>query len=141
MIRAFESSDMSKVLEIWLETSIRAHGFVEKEYWESRLDDMREKYIPGSETYVFCENGIVTAFFSLHGDSLAAIFVSPDAQGKGIGRQLMDKAKSLRHRLDLTVYRENERSVRFYRKCGFVPVEERIDKHTGHAELVMVYNP
>ena len=139
MIRAFESSDMNDVLNIWLEASIGAHGFVGKEFWELRVDDMRETYIPDSDTYVFSENGTVKGFFSLHADSLAAMFVSPDAQGKGIGQKLMNKAKSLRRKLNLTVYRDNEKSIQFYRKCGFNPVKERVDEHTGHIEILMEY--
>lgn len=140
MIRPVESSDMDDVLNIWLEASIKAHHFVEKEFWESHVDDMRETYIPNSDTYVFSENGIIKGFFSIHADSLAAMFVDPDAQGKGIGRQLMNKAKSLRKKLSLTVYRENEQGVRFYRKCGFRSVAERVDEHTGHIELLMEYD-
>jgi putative acetyltransferase len=131
---------MNDVLNIWLEASIGAHGFVEREFWESKIDDMRETYIPASDTYVFSENGTVKGFFSLHGDSLAAMFVSPDAQGKGIGQQLMNEAKSLRKKLNLTVYRENKKSIQFYRKCGFKEVKERVDEHTGHIEILMEYS-
>ncbi len=49
MIRAFKPSDMDDVLNIWLEASIGAHGFIGKEFWESRVDEMRETYIPDSE--------------------------------------------------------------------------------------------
>ena len=140
MIRAFESSDMNDVLKIWLEASIGAHSFVSKEFWELKVNDMREAYIPASDTYVFSENGTVKGFFSLHGDSLAAMFVSPVAQGKGIGRQLMNEAKSLRRRLNLAVYRENVKSIQFYRKCGFTAVKERADDHTGHIEILMEYS-
>lgn len=140
MIRAFESSDMNDVLNIWLEASIGAHGFVGKEFWELRVDDMRETYIPDSDTYVFSENGTVKGFFSLQTDTLAAMFVSPGDQGKGIGQQLMNKAKSLRRKLNLTVYRKNEKGIQFYRKCGFNPVMERVDQHTGHIEILMEYS-
>ena len=139
MIRDFESSDMEDVLDIWLKASIKTHNFVESKFWESKLDDMRETYIPSSDTYVFTDNGIIKGFLSLHGDTLAAIFVSPDFQGKGIGQQLMDKAKALREKLVLTVYRENAKGVQFYRKCGFEIVKERIDGHTGHIEILMQY--
>jgi putative acetyltransferase len=139
MIRDFALSDMNDVLDIWLKASIKAHNFVEGKFWESKLDDMRETYIPSSDTYVFTDNGIIKGFLSLHGDTLAAIFVSPDFQGKGIGRQLMDKAKALREKLVLTVYRENAKSVQFYMKCGFEIVKERIDEHTGHIEILMQF--
>ena len=130
---------MFDVLNIWLKASVRAHGFVAKEFWESRVEDMREIYIPASETYVFSENGAILGFFSLQADSLAAMFVSPDAQGRGIGQKLMNKAKSLRRKLNLSVYRENEKSIQFYRKCGFKTVEERVDEGTGHIEILMEY--
>ncbi|MCE5229534.1 N-acetyltransferase [bacterium] len=141
MIRRFMPSDMEQVLSIWLEASIKAHDFVAKEFWESKMSDMRNVYIPNSETYVFSDSGSIKGFLSLSGDVLAAIFVTPGSQGQGIGQQLMDKAKSLRNKLTLTVYRDNHKSVEFYKKNGFVVVRDEIDKHTGHAEILMAYEP
>jgi putative acetyltransferase len=140
MIRDFEASDMNDILNIWLEASIKAHSFVGKEFWESRIDDMREIYIPASDTYVFSDGMTVKGFFSLDKTTLAAMFVSPNAQGKGIGRRLMDKAKLLRRKLTLCVYRENPKSIQFYRKCGFTIIKERVCVHTGHIEILMEYN-
>lgn len=140
MIRAFELSDMNDVLNVWLEASIGAHAFTGKDFWESRVRDMRETYIPASDTYVFSENGTVKGFFSLNGNVLAGMFVSPNDQGKGIGQKLMKKATSLREKLYLAVYQENPRSIEFYRKCGFLIVEEKVDEHTGHMEILMEYS-
>lgn len=137
MIRAFEVSDMNDVLDIWLRASIEAHNFVGREFWKSKIEDMQETYIPASDTYVFIDSEVIKGFFSLHGDTLAAMFVSPDFQGNGIGQQLMNKAKSLRTKLNLTVYKENLRSVVFYRKCGFVIIKGKVDEHTGHVEILM----
>lgn len=130
---------MNAVLDIWLRASIKAHGFVPTAFWESKIDDMRKTYIPESDTYVFIEDEMIKGFFSLHGNTLAAMFVSPDFQGKGIGRQLMDKAKSLRTKLNLTVYQKNPRSIDFYQKSGFMVVREQVDEHTGHMEFLMEY--
>jgi len=141
MIRAFEPSDMEDVLELWLEASAGAHDFVGREFWESKVDDMRNRYLPAAETHVFVQGGRVRGFVSLQGDTLAALFVSPAFQGRGLGRRLMDRVKRLRDRLELTVYRENQRAVRFYRRCGFAVVGERTDPHTGHAEVLMEYGP
>ncbi len=46
MIRKFIESDMNQVINIWLEASIKAHDFVDGEFWESKVKDMREIYIP-----------------------------------------------------------------------------------------------
>jgi len=139
MIRKLKAEETNDVLDIWVKASIEAHSFVSREFWKSRMDVMRDTYIPASDTYVFEENGIIKGFFSLHNDTLAAMFVSPESQGRGIGRRLMDKAKSLRNSLELTVYKENPKSVDFYKKCGFNIIKEQIDEHTGHIEILMKY--
>lgn len=53
MIREYQEADLERVLEIWLSASIKAHSFIEAEFWESKVSDMREMYIPASETFVF----------------------------------------------------------------------------------------
>ncbi len=52
MIRKYNDSDTEAVLAIWLEASIKAHDFVEAEFWKSQLENMRKIYIPASDTYV-----------------------------------------------------------------------------------------
>lgn len=73
MIRSFKLSDMDSVLDIWLQASIKAHDFIGAEYWRSKVPDMRDIYIPASETYVFSSEGKIEGFFSLCGDTLAAV--------------------------------------------------------------------
>ena len=140
MIRKFKETDMDQIIKIWLEASIKSHNFISKEYWESKVSDMRKIYLPMGETYVFDEKGIIKGFVSLCGNTLAAIFVSPNTQGRGIGKQLMDKAKNVRQSLNLNVYKGNQKSVDFYRKCGFTIKKEQIDEHTGYPEFVMEFN-
>ena len=139
MIRDYQSSDIDQIIPIWLEASIKAHDFVKSEFWESKVRDMREVYIPASETYVYDQEGVVIGFISLGGETIAALFVTPSYQGAGIGSKLMAKAKELCAILNLTVYKENRKSVEFYIKCGFQIKQERLDQHTGQPELVMVF--
>ncbi len=140
IVRAFQSQDMEQVLDIWLEASIRAHDFMERGFWESKVSDMRNIYLPSGETHVYDEAGIIKGFITLCDDTLAAIFVSPRFHGKGIGKQLMAKAKNMRRKLNLSVYMENQKSVDFYQHCGFKIANNQIDQHTGHMELLMVFS-
>jgi len=140
MIREYRQADLDQILEIWLSASIKAHNFIAPEFWESKVNDMRDLYIPASETFIAESQGTMAGFYSLYGDNLAAIFVAPDLQGKGIGTALLDDAKKRRECLQLTVYKENVPSVKFYEKQGFVFVSEQMDEHTGHPELVMEYS-
>ncbi|HJO93115.1 MAG TPA: N-acetyltransferase [Victivallales bacterium] len=140
MIRKFKNDDIEQIIKIWLEASIKSHNFVPKEFWESKVTDMREIYLPMGITYVYTEKEIIKGFVSVCDNTLAAIFVSPKIQGKGIGMMLMNKAKELCPNLNLSVYKENQKSIDFYKKCGFSIVKEQVDEHTGHPELVMIYN-
>lgn len=137
MIRPYHPTDSDAVLDLWLRASILAHDFVPESFWREQLPAMRELYLPQAETLVLEEKGQVLGFASLHEQRLAALFVSPDAQGRGLGRRLLDDAKSRRDSLELGVYRANARAVAFYRAGGFVTVNETRDPHTSQPELTM----
>lgn len=126
-------------MNIWLQASVKAHDFVSREYWKSQLDKMRTVYIPASENYVYETDSKIIGFYSLHQDMLAAIFVSPEHQGRGVGTALLDHAKSKRTQLNLTVYKENQASYEFYLSQGFSVVREQSDEHTGHPEYSMIF--
>lgn len=130
---------MDQVITIWLETSIQAHDFISDEFWLSKVKDMRDIYLPSSETYVYIEQEKIRGFLSLHKNTLAALFVHPDSQRAGIGSQLMQSAKAARETLTVSVYKENFNSIMFYKKCGFRIEAEQVDTHTLHPELLMTF--
>lgn len=140
VIRRASPEDYPQLCTIWLEASIVTHDFVEPGFWGSKKADMRDIYLPGSETWVIEKNGIPVGFLSLVENVLAALFVDPFEQGRGLGSSLIGKAKELRPALELTVYRENLRAVSFYEKHGFSITEERRDSHTSHQEYVMKWS-
>ena len=138
MIREYRAADIDRILDIWLSASIKAHSFIDAAFWQANVGQMRDLYIPSSETFVFERGGDILGFYSLYKNNLAAIFVAPSSQGKGVGTLLLDDAKKRRESLQLTVYKENVPSVNFYVKQGFVSLGEQVDEPTGHIELVMV---
>ncbi|HBC3450883.1 TPA: N-acetyltransferase [Vibrio parahaemolyticus] len=137
MIRKYNENDMDSVLEIWLNASVKAHDFISAEFWESQVENMCNIYIPASETYVYEAESKVVGFYALYENSLAAIFVAPELQGQGIGKQLLSHAKTQRAELCLSVYKENRASYQFYLSQGFKVVSEQLDEHTGHPEYTM----
>lgn len=141
MIRAFKEEDTEAVIRIWLEASILSHSFIDKAYWEEKADAMRTLYLPLSEVVVDedKDTGEVVAFIAFVEDYLAALFVAPAHQKKGVGSRLLALAKKMRDTLELSVYAENERAVAFYRKNGFRMTDKRIEEVTGHTELLMVF--
>ncbi|QDG53918.1 N-acetyltransferase [Persicimonas caeni] len=137
MIRKLQPDEIDRAVEIWLRASIDAHSFIDREVWESGAEDMREEYLPSAENWALDHDGEVVGFFSLEGNMLAALFVDPEVQGRGFGKKLLDKAKSLHSRLVVSVYEENDRAVSFYRRHGFACADRRKDLHTEHMEWVM----
>ncbi len=131
---------MDAIIKIWLDASVIAHDFIDSSYWRSKTDDMRNIYLPSAETHIYESSGKILGFISMIGNFIAAVFVSPESQGQGIGKQLIDFAKARYRIIELAVYIENENSVEFYLKQGFKVVRESIEEHTGHAELIMVYD-
>ncbi|MEC6795510.1 N-acetyltransferase [Photobacterium sp. S4TG1] len=138
MIRQYTSQDINAVLNIWLTSSIKAHDFVAAEFWESQVNNMRDIYIPISKTYVFELESKVVGFYSLYENMLAAIFILPECQGKGIGKQLITHAKDQCPSLTLNVYTENVASYQFYLSQGFTIASEQMCEHTGHMEYTMI---
>ena len=53
MIRSYNSQDADRVIRIWLEASILAHPFIPAMYSIGKQDDMRNIYLPASNTYLF----------------------------------------------------------------------------------------
>ena len=140
MIRDYKKEDINSVLDIWLKSSIAAHDFIDKSFWESKIPDMRNIYLPASEIYVYEDEEGTKGFIALVENTIAAIFVLPHQQGRGIGKALIGKAMEIRNSLDLTVYKENIKSINFYKKLGFKTIKEQIDDNTGCKEIVMEFN-
>ena len=76
-------------------------------------------------------------FVAMVNNYLAALFVIPEVQGRGIGRSLMEYVKALHGEITLRVYVKNEHAVLFYEKLGYDIIEEQLDIETGEREYVM----
>lgn len=137
MIRSYRKTDLEEMVRIWYEASVIAHFFVPASFWALQKNAMKEKYLPLAENFIFEEEGQLTGFISLVGEHVCALFVAPEMQGRGIGRALLESAKTLKGKLFLKVYRENESAFRFYEKCGFVAAGEEIDEYTGCVQISM----
>ena len=135
MIRPYTNEDLNAVLDVWYRASLIAHSFLPDEFFDSERQEIAEQWLPMSETIVYEANGRVVGFLSLIGDEVGAIFVSPEHQGRGIGRSLMDHARRLRSTLVLSVFEANEIGRRFYHAYGFEVVGRDRNEATGHPEL------
>ena len=141
MIRTFRESDLSAVMKIWLDTNIKAHNFISKEYWTSNYEMVKE-ILPKAEIYVYEDDAtnLIDGFIGLTDSYIVGLFVKETAQSKGIGKQLLDHVKSIKFNMSLSVYQENIRAVHFYQREEFQIQSVNIDNNTNEKELIMTWS-
>lgn len=138
MIRTLQKADINRVMDIWLDTNIKAHSFVTSQYWKSNWDLVREM-LPQAEVYVYENEQGIQGFAGLNGDYMEGIFVADGMQAQGIGKRLLDFIKSKKVKLCLNVYQKNMRVIHFYQREGFKIQHEGIDEATGEKDYTMIW--
>ena len=136
MIRKFDINELETVMEIWVDTNIKAHDFIHTSYWKTNYDLVKEM-LPDATIFVYEDNNQVQGFIGLMDNYIAGIFVNSDSQSKGIGKALLNYVKENNSELSLQVYKKNFRATNFYQREGFVVLKEQIDKNVDEIELVM----
>lgn len=150
-VRPARLEDARRLAEIHVETWRATYpGVIPQEILDALSVDERERlwqqWIPQRETNVFVAvlGSQVAGFVSVGPcwsdpeiGELYAIYVLSEAQGRGVGRALMDAGvEALRERWDvaiLWVATENPRARAFYERYGWVVDGERVDEIEGAA--------
>ena len=140
MIRAFEENDLTAIMQIWLDTNIKTHYFIPKEYWTDNYEMVRS-VLPQAEVYVYEDDTTkqIDGFIGLSDDYIEGIFVRESVQSNGIGKQFLEYAKCVKSNMSLCVYQENTRGIQFYQKEQFLIQSENIDDNTNQKEYVMIW--
>lgn len=140
MVRKFETQDLDAVMQIWLQANLDAHAFIPASFWEAHFEMVRD-LLPQAELYVHEDAGTrqIDGFIGLTENHIEGIFVVKSARSKGIGKALLDYAKSRKPCLTLSVYQKNQRALAFYRREQFVMQSEEIDEDTNEADIQMLW--
>lgn len=140
MIRKFETQDLGTVMQIWLHGNLDAHAFIPASFWTGHFEIVRNM-LPQAELYVHESEDTrqIDGFIGLTGNHIEGIFVAKAARSKGVGKALLEYAKSRKPSLTLSVYQKNQRALAFYRRKQFVVQSEGIDEDTNEAEIQMLW--
>jgi putative acetyltransferase len=119
-IRSARAGDAARLLEIW-ETAVRSsHHFLSEDDVGFFRAVVRDNYLPTAEVHVLVdEHGAPLGFVGLYQAVVEALFVAPDHHGRGLGRALIEHARSLRGPLTVDVNEQNVQALGFYRRLGF----------------------
>lgn len=138
MIRKFSKTDISRIADIWLDANIKAHYFIPSQYWKDNFELVKEMFLQ-AEIYVYEDKNQIQGFIGLDNCYIAGIFVCSEAQSLGIGKRLLDFAKSVKEQLSLSVYQKNTRAIKFYQRENFIIKCEETDNDTGEKEYFMIW--
>ena len=138
MIRKLQKTDINQVSHIWLNTNLKAHFFIPEQYWISNYEFVKE-LLPQAEVYVYETDKGIQGFLGLNGEYIEGIFVSEEAQSRGIGKCLLDCAKDRKPALRLNAYQKNVRAIRFYQREGFQILRRGLDAATGEPDYEMLW--
>ena len=140
MIRKFEARDLAAVMQIWLHGNLDAHAFIPVSFWTGHFEMVRDM-LPQAELYVHEDKDTqqIDGFIGLTENHIEGIFVAESARSKGVGKALLEYAKSRKPCLTLSVYQKNQRALAFYRREQFTVQSEGIDEDTNEADIQMLW--
>lgn len=114
-----KSTDINRVMDIWLSTNLEAHPFIDPNYWYQNLSNVQNAI---QQAEVYCSvsaNDRIQGFIGLQGNYIAGLFIAKEYQSQHLGTKLLNVAKGKHQQLILDVYLENQRAVKFYQQNGF----------------------
>lgn len=121
IIRQATNADHPQLLNIWLRSVRATHHFLQESDIEALLPQLRDIYLPAVELWVTVDaEDCPLGFIGLNENHVEMLFIEPDLRGKGIGRALLDHARSLRSQMSVDVNEQNPEAVGFYLNYGFV---------------------
>ena len=140
MVRAFSEKDLHAIMQIWLDTNIKAHHFISKDYWADHYVMVKD-LLPQAELYVYEDEDTyqIEGFIGLTNNYIEGIFVKEAHQSRGIGAELLNYAKQIKPSLRLSVYQKNTRAITFYQRELFVICSENTDARTNEKEFLMTW--
>ncbi len=140
LIRPYVDSDFDLITSIWLRS------------WQSTgipspvtLDELRERWpqelTRGWIVHVATIEPEIVGFLAHHRDKLEQLFVAPDYQGRGFGKQLLDLAKKqMPSGFHLTTALQS-RAGRFFEREGLSRSEESVHPRFGHKIIQFYWGP
>ncbi|MFJ9849297.1 GNAT family N-acetyltransferase [Streptomyces sp. NPDC101150] len=147
IIRRYRTADREAATDLWSRAARQAHPFIEGEGQGERARVVREVSLVRAQNWVAERAGRVVGLLGIldgndgdgieTGAEIGGLFVAPEVQGLGIGRELVEHAASLRGALRLEVFEGNARARRFYGRLGFTERARRADEETGHPLILL----
>jgi ribosomal protein S18 acetylase RimI-like enzyme len=134
-IRPARPDEYDEVARVWMESWVSTGLEDASKYLLANLRArVRHEIEKGWTLYVADDDGRIAAMLALHlpDHYLDQLFVAPEYQGNGLGRQLLAFTRNhLPDEIWLRCVRENDKAWRWYEREGFVFEKQEVESKTG----------
>ena len=118
-IRRSRHDEGDKLIAVWRRSVDATHDFLSADY-RAELEELVSAFLPEAPLWVAVDKqDEPVGFMLLTGEHMDALFIAPDMRGCGVGKLLIEHARSLAPELTTNVNEQNEQAVGFYKKMGF----------------------
>ena len=142
-IRKATPADAAEICSVHIASIL---GLCDRSYSKEQIDAWIEPLVPGlylpameKFTFFVAEQDHILGFSMLdvEGAELNAIYLHPDAVGRGIGRRLLELAEQLARQRSVKILRLKAtlNAVGFYQACGFRQVGTNVHRTPSGLEL------
>ncbi|WP_209329753.1 GNAT family N-acetyltransferase [Lunatimonas salinarum] len=138
-IQPYHPKNLPEIRMIWRKSATSAYPFLSAEFIQKEENQIAQIYLPLCQTWVWKnECGSCLAFISLLENEIGGLFVLPEFQYRGIGKELVKHASQSFQELFVEVFSKNQSGILFYEKMGFSFFEEKIHEETEETLIRMV---
>lgn len=126
-IREAAESDIAEVARVFKTSREAALPFLQRLHTPDEDFEFFSKVVFEKDVIfvaIACDTNAVCGFIAFNKDFVDHLYLLPDAQGFGLGAQLLDIAKKQSDCLKLWTFQKNAIAKKFYEAQGFSQIEE-----------------
>lgn len=133
LIRLSNDGDIAQIHAVWRASVDATHGFVAAEDIALYEGLLLKIYLPYNRLWLSTApgDGRITGFIGLSGPKIDALFIDPGWHRQGVGRALIDHARTMHPQLLVDVNSQNDGAVHFYTALGFREIGRSPVDHSG----------
>lgn len=118
-VRKGEPGDVGRALGIWRAAVDATHQFLSHEH-RAEIDGIVGAFLPTAELWMIDDGARAVGFLIMDGAMIDALFVHPDAHGRGFGTALVAHALTLAPDAVVDANEQAANALPFYEARGFV---------------------
>lgn len=118
-IRMASEADFDALTDLWERSARSSHAFMDDDEFVELRPRIRDLLLPSMDVWVAESEGETLGFVGARDEHVELLYIAPEAQGHGIGPQLLTHLAGGDGPRSVEVYADNAVGLGFYLSQGF----------------------